>query len=154
MSNKQIFETTLEKHRASSATAIKFPFDVEKVFGKKRIPVCGTINKAPFRSTIFRMNGEFLMVINRNLRIAANAAAGDVVKVEIEPDAAPREVELPADLLAALNENLSAKENWEKLSYTHRKEFVEAIREAKKPETRTRRIEKTVQELLTKFNKK
>ena len=154
MADKQIFETELiADYNNSNATAIKFPFDVETVFGGKRVPVCGTINGAPFRSTIFRMGGEQFMVINHQLRKAANAKAGDKVRVEIERDTAPRTVEPPADLRAALNENQQAKENWERLSYTHKKEFVVVIEEAKKPETRARRVQKIIDELLTKYNK-
>lgn len=155
MSKKQIFETILAgDYNNSSATAIKFPFDVEEVFGGKRVPVCGTINDAPFRSTIFRMRGENFMVVNRELREAANANAGDTVRVVIERDNAPRTIEAPPDLVAALNENPASKEIWEKLSFTHQKEFVKAIEDSKKPETRTRRINKTIEEMMTKFNKK
>lgn len=153
MADKQIFETELIQDDKSTATAIKFPFDVETVFGAKRVPVCGTINGAPFRSTIFRMGGEQFMVVNRQLRGAANAKAGDIVRVEIKRDTAPRIIEPPADLLAALNENQQAKEIWERISYTHKKEFVTAIEEPKKPETRARRVQKTISELLTKYNK-
>ena len=154
MADKQIFETELiADYNNSSATAIKFPFDVETVFGAKRVPVCGTINGAAFRSTIFRMHGEQFMVVNRELRVKANAKAGDMVRVEIERDTAPRTVEVPADLLAALNENPAAKEIWERISYTHKKEFVAAIEEPKKPETRARRVKKTLAELLNKYNK-
>lgn len=154
MTDKQIFETELlADYNNSQATAIKFPFDVETVFGAKRVPVCGTINGAPFRSTIFRMHGEQFMVVNRELREAANAKAGDTVRVEIERDTAPRTIEPPADLLAALNGNPAAQKIWERISYTHKKEFAAAIEESKKPETRMRRVEKTIAELLNKYNK-
>ncbi len=153
-SEKQVFETELIPYENNTATAIHFPFDVEAVFGSKRLPVCGTINDAPFRSTIFKMHGKHFMVVNRNLREAARAQAGDTVRVEIERDIAPRLIEPPEDLLAVLNENPKAKETWDKLSYTHKKEFIGAIEEAKKPETRMRRINKTIEELLSKYNKK
>lgn len=154
MADKQIFETELiADYNNSSATAIKFPFDVETVFGAKRVPVCGTINGAAFRSTIFRMHGEHFMVVNRELREEANAKAGDTVRIEIERDTAPRLVEAPADLLAALDDSQPAQEIWERISYTHKKEFVNAIEESKRAETRTRRIGKTIAELLSKHNK-
>lgn len=150
MSNKQVFETELIPDDKTSATAISFPFDAKKVFGSPRAPVCGTINGAPFRSTIFTMKGQTFMPVNRELREAAGAKAGETVKVEIERDEAPRTIEPPADLLAALNENLAAKDVWEKLSFTHQKEFARAVEDAKKPETRARRVEKTINELLAK----
>jgi hypothetical protein len=151
MSEKQTFRAKLEKHDASEATVIKIPFDVERVFGAKRVPVSGNVNGAKFRSTIFRMDGRYLLIVNKQLREAANVKSGDITTVELERDTEPRIVEPPADLAAALKEDPSANEVWEKLSYTHRKEFVLAIEEAKKPETRARRVEKTIDELLNKY---
>ena len=153
MADKQIFQVLLEKDENSEATGIYLPFDVEKVFGAKRVPVCGTINGAPFRSTVARMRGRYMMAVNKQLREAANVQAGETITVEMEPDTAPRIISPPPDLLDALNANLEAKDVWERLSYTHQKEFVLAIEEAKKPETRARRIQKTIEELLTKYNK-
>ena len=151
MSEKQTFQAKLEKHDASEACVIAIPFDVEKVFGAKRVPVSGNINGAKFRSTIVRMGGRYLLIVNKQLRGAANVKSGDNTMVELARDTEPRIVEPPADLAAAFKKNLTAGEVWEKLSYTHRKEFVLAIEEAKKPETRARRIEKTIAELLNKY---
>lgn len=145
---KQTFQTKLEKHDNSEATGIYIPFDVEKVFGAKRVPVRGTINGAEFRSTIMRMNGRFMMAVPKKLRDAANAQGGDTIEVVIQRDAEQRIIEPTEDLAKSLNENLDAKLIWEKLSFTHKKEYVLAIEEAKRPETRIRRIEKTFEELL------
>lgn len=147
---KQTFQTTLEKHDNSEATGIYIPFDVEKVFGAKRVPVRGTINGAEFRSTIMRMNGRFMMAVPQKLREAANAKGGDTIEVVIERDAEQRIIEPTEDLAKALNENSDAKSIWEKLSFTHKKEYVSAIENAKRPETRIRRLEKTIEELLKK----
>ena len=153
MAEKQFFEVLLEKHENSEATVIYLPFDVQKVFGARRVPVRGTINRAPFRSTVMPMCGRFMLVVNKQPRAAADAKGGDLVKVEMEPDTEPRVIEPPADLREALNANPAAEAVWEKLSYTHKKEFVLAIEESKKPETRIRRIQKTIGELLTKYKK-
>jgi len=153
MAEKQFFEVLLEKHENSEATVIYLPFDVQKVFGAGRVPVRGTINHAPFRNTVMPMCGRFMLVVNKQLRAAADAKGGDLVKVEMEPDTEPRVIEPPADLREVLNTNPAAKAVWEKLSYTHKKEFVLAIEESKKPETRIRRIQKTISELLTKYKK-
>jgi bifunctional DNA-binding transcriptional regulator/antitoxin component of YhaV-PrlF toxin-antitoxin module len=150
MSEKQTFKTTLEKDDKTEATGIYIPFDVEEVFGAKRVPVRGAINGAEFRSTIFRIGGRFMMPVPKKLREAANAGAGDTVEVVMDRDAQERVIEPPEDLAKALNENSAAETIWEKLSYTHKKEYVLAIEEAKKAETRTRRIEKTIEELLKK----
>jgi uncharacterized protein YdeI (YjbR/CyaY-like superfamily) len=75
---------------------------------------------------------------------------GEMVRVTLEPDLEPRVVEAPAELAAALKKNKQAKAAWEKLSYTHQREHAEAILDAKKPETRARRIAKAVEMLLAK----
>jgi hypothetical protein len=153
MTDKQIFQAPLEKEKNSEATGIYIPFDVEQVYGAKRVPVCGTINGAPFRTTIARMHGRYLMVVNKQLREAANVKGGDIVTIEMQRDNEPRIITPPADLLDALNSNDEAKEIWEHLSFTHKKEFVAVIEEAKKPETRARRISKTIEELISKYKK-
>ena len=148
MNEKQTFKTTLEKDDKTEATGIYIPFDVEKVFGAKRVPVCGTINGAEFRSTIARMNGRYLMAVPKKLREAANAKGGDTIEVVLRRDTKERVIEPTEDLAKALKENSDAEAVWGKLSYTHKKEFVAAIEDAKKLETRQRRIKKTIEELL------
>jgi bifunctional DNA-binding transcriptional regulator/antitoxin component of YhaV-PrlF toxin-antitoxin module len=150
MSEKQTFKVTLEKHDKSEATKIYIPFDVEEIFGDKRVPVCGTINGAEFRSTIHRMSGRYMMAVPKKLRDAANAKGGEAVKVMMQRDTQERIIKPTEDLAEALKENFDAGAVWEKLSYTHKKEFVAAIEDAKKPETRTRRMQKTIEELLKK----
>jgi hypothetical protein len=145
---KQVFQVSLEKHAKSEACVIYLPFDAEQIFGAKRVPVCGTINDARFRSTVFRMHERYFIPVNKELREHAKVKGGDLVNVEIERDREPRTVEPPADLLAALNANATAKNAWGKLSYTHQKEFVKAIEEAKREQTRRDRIEKTINELI------
>jgi uncharacterized protein YdeI (YjbR/CyaY-like superfamily) len=81
-------------------------------------------------------------------RTAAGVAAGDDIEVSLELDAAPREVDVPADFAQALTRNAGAKKAFEELSYSHKRRHVLAIEGAKKPETRRRRIEKAV-EMLT-----
>ena len=142
------FRVLLEKHETSEATGITIPFDVEKTYGTRaRVPVRGTINGFPYRSSIFPMGGCFMMAVNRDLRAGANAKAGDQISVTMERDDEPRIITPPADLARALRANKSAQAAWDKLSYTHQKEYARAVEEAKRPETRTRRIEKAITEL-------
>lgn len=150
MAEKQTIEAVLEKHKNSEATGITIAFDVEKVFGAKRVPVKVSINGADYRSTIFRMKGEYLLVIPKLFRDAAGVKAGETITVKLEKDSDPRVVEPPEDLKKALEENKEAKGIWEKQSYTHKREFVMAIEEAKREETRARRVQKTIDELLKK----
>ena len=131
-----------------SVCAIQIDFDVEQAFGKRgRVPVRGTLNGAPFRGSLFPMGGCHFMVVNRHLRAAAGVSGGETVPVLMERDDEPRTVEAPADFARALKSNEEAQAVWDKLSYTHRREHVEHIEEAKKPETRLRRIEKSVRML-------
>jgi Bacteriocin-protection, YdeI or OmpD-Associated/Domain of unknown function (DUF1905) len=129
-----------------SVCAISIDFDVEEAFGKRgRIPVRGTLNGAPFRGSLFPMGGCHFMVVNRFLREAAGVTGGETVPVVMERDDEPRTIEPPADFTRALKGNKEARATWDKLSYTHRREHVEHIEEAKKPETRLRRIEKSIE---------
>ncbi len=123
------------------------PFDVKEVWGKARVPVSGTINGFKFRSTVCRMKGEYFMCVNRQMREGGKCGVGDTVKVVMEPDTAPRTVEAPPDLKKALKGNKAAQAAWDRYAYTHRKEFANWITEAKKPETRQRRLEKSIEML-------
>jgi len=143
------FRALIVKDEGSEVCAIQnFPFDVEKTFGVRgRVPVRGTLNGAPFRAAIFKMGGNHFMVVNRHLRAASGVRGGETVPVTIERDDEPRVMEPPADFARALKADKDARAAWDKLSYTHRREHVEHIEEAKKPETRARRIEKSVETL-------
>ncbi len=146
MADKQTFEAVLEKHENMEATGITIPFDVEKVFGAKRVPVKVSINGVDYRSTIVRMGGRYCMGVPKILREAAGIHAGETIAVTMEKDTEKRAVELPADLARAL-EKAGLTEAFAKMSYTHQKEYVNAVNDAKKEETRIRRIEKTVEML-------
>lgn len=129
-------------------TGIEIPFDVEQAFGTRgRVPVQGTINGFPFRSSLAPYGGKHYMAVNRQMREGAKAQAGDTVRLSIERDDAVREVAVPADFQKALARNPAARAAWAKLSYTHRKEWVQEIEGAKKPETRTRRVAKAISAL-------
>jgi Domain of unknown function (DUF1905)/Bacteriocin-protection, YdeI or OmpD-Associated len=144
------FRVTLEKHEHSEAAIVTIPFDVQQVFGTRaRVPVRGTINGFAFRSSIFpRGDGHHYMVVNKEVRAGAKVKGGDTVTVHMERDDEPRTIEPPADLQRALKANKTARAAWEKLSYTHQKEYAAAVAEAKRPETRARRIEKAITELV------
>ncbi len=120
-------------------TGIDLPFDPGAVFGKVRAPVVVTINGYSYRSTVFSMNGRIWVPVRRSNREAAKIGGGDVVEVTMTLDTAPREVELPDDLAAAI-EAAGVQPGWDKLSYTAKREHVEAIDAAKRPETRAKRI--------------
>ena len=90
------------------------------------------------------------MALNREVREEAGVAAGDRVKVTMEVDTAPRTVAIPADLNKELSKSTTARVRFDKLSYTHRKEYVQWIESAKRPETRVRRIKQVLDKLTVK----
>jgi hypothetical protein len=141
------FRVLVEREEGSEVCGISIPFDVEKTFGARgRVPVRGTLNGAPFRGSLFKMGGDcHFMVVNRHLRAAAGVRGGETVPVTMERDTEERTITPPADFARSLKGNREAQATWDKLSYTHRREHVEHVTEAKRPETRQRRIEKSIQ---------
>jgi len=141
------FHATVQLN-GKTATGIEVPAEVVAGLGPgQRPPVRVTIGEYSYRTTVARMGGRFLISLSAEHRAAAGVAAGDEVDVDLELDDAPREVEVPADLAAALARDDAARAAFESLAYSHRKEWVRWITEAKKPDTRTTRITKTVQSL-------
>jgi Bacteriocin-protection, YdeI or OmpD-Associated/Domain of unknown function (DUF1905) len=138
----QRFETVLQAE--GPGVFVEVPLDVPAVFGRARAPVQVTINGHRYRSTVAVYGGRYYLPVNRAVREAAGVEAGDLVVVELEADEAPREVEVPEDLAAALAADERAAAAFERLSYTHRREHVEWVTEAKRPETRRRRVAETV----------
>ena len=139
---KKTYRTTLL--RDGSMCAIPVPFDPRPVFGKVRAPVRVTLNGYTFRSTIAAMGGEWLIPLRRSHREAAGLEGGETLSVTPALDEAPREVRAPAELTRALKAMPLAWERWRELSFTHQREYAEAVREARKEETRLRRIESAV----------
>jgi bacteriocin resistance YdeI/OmpD-like protein/uncharacterized protein DUF1905 len=108
------------------------------------VPVRGTINGFLFRSSLMPMGGCHRMVVNKQMRDGAGVKAGDIVNVVMERDDAPRTVETPLLLKKELANSKTAQANWEKLSFTHRKEMARSITEVKQEETRQRRLAKVM----------
>jgi hypothetical protein len=115
--------------------------------GAKRFPVVATVNGYTWRTTVTRMRGEFLLGFSRAVREEAGAEAGDVVDLDLELDTAPREVEVPEALDRALSDDPAARAAFEALAFTHRKEYARWVEEAKREETRQRRVAKAIQML-------
>jgi len=138
---QQKFKVKLLSHAGSDAAILKPPFDVTAIFHRKgRVPVRGTINGFPFRSSLMNMGDGHMMVINAQMRAGAGCKAGDTVTFLMELDDDKRTVELPTYLKKIIAADPKAKEFWSKLSFTHQKEYVREIEDAKRPETREKRI--------------
>jgi hypothetical protein len=136
------FRTTVELG-GKTATGLPVPDDVVAGLGAgKRAAVSVTIGGHTYRTTVASMGGRFIVPLSAENRGAAGVAAGDEVDVDIALDDAPREVTVPDDLAAAFDPKTRAI--FDALSYTHRKEWVRWVEEAKTAKTRSARIAKTV----------
>jgi hypothetical protein len=134
-----------------TATGITVPEDVLAALGGGRRPaVAVTINGHTFRTTIGSMRGVAKIPVSAAVRAAAGVSAGDVLVIEVAADASPREVTVPDDLTTALTSDPVAAEFFAGLSYSHKNAYVTWIEEAKKPETRARRVAETVAMLAAK----
>jgi hypothetical protein len=130
--------------RYPNITAVTVPPDVLKALGGRgRIPIKGTINGFAFRTTIVVMGGKHFFVVNKEMREGAKGARDVPADFVVENDTAERTIAVPADLAKALGKQLRA--TFDAMSFTCRKEHVKAIEDAKKPETRKRRVEKCIE---------
>ncbi|HST63546.1 MAG TPA: YdeI/OmpD-associated family protein [Mycobacteriales bacterium] len=143
------FTATVEPG-GKTATGIEVPASVVSELGGGRRPaVVVTLRSHSYRTTVASMGGRFLIPVSAEVRAAAGVAAGDVLEVGIEPDTEPRTVSVPPDLAAALSA-AGASDAWSRLAYTHQKEWVRSILDARKPETRARRVAAAVDGVIHK----
>jgi len=120
------------------------PFDAKAAFGSARPPVRCTLNGMEYRSRLSVYGGRTYLGLRSDLRRAAGLSVGDAVQVTMEVDDQPREVEVPPALGDALAGDESARAAYEALSFTHRKEYAQWVAEAKREETRERRVAKAL----------
>jgi hypothetical protein len=126
---------------------VHVPEDVVAALGDKgRIPVRATFDGVDYRGSIVSMGGEKVIGLLKGIREQLGKGPGDVVTVTLELDQEERSVDVPSDLRSALAE-ASLSEAFSALSYTHQREYVSWIADARKPETRARRIDQTIDRL-------
>ena len=118
------------------------------LFGRARMSVVVAVGGHRFRSTTMTMGGVSFVPFNRANRTAAGAVAGGVLSVVLTPDREERTVELPPELAAALAE-AGVRGGWDALSFTARREAVEGIAAARRPETRAKRVAAAVEAART-----
>ncbi len=148
MSEKHLFHAVIEAGDGGGAFVI-VPFDVEKTFGQKRVKIKATIGGEPYRGTLVRMGTpHHVLIVLKEIREKLGKSIGDEVTIEIEEDLELRQVKVPAELHDALAAEPAAQDFFNKLSFTHQKEYVQWIEEAKRQETRQARIQRTVEMLL------
>jgi hypothetical protein len=142
------FTTTLAQGESKNVVGIVIPPEVVTALGAgKRPPVKVTLNGYTYQSTVAVMGGDFMVGVAAEHRQKAGVSGGETLEVQIELDAAPRTVELPADLAAALTE-AGAMAAFEALAPSYRKEHVRNVNDAKSDETRQRRIATVTQKVL------
>ena len=152
MNEKQHFKAVIEDAGGGGAY-VRVPFDVEEAYGQKRVKIKALINGEPYRGTLVRMGtGGHILGILKEIRTKIGKTFGDEVEVILEEDVEPRVVQVPPDFQAALDGDPAAKMAFERMSYTHQKEYVQSVLEAKQANTRQKRIEKNL--LLLKKSKK
>jgi hypothetical protein len=139
------FKAVIEAGRGGGAF-VTVPFDAKAAFGTARPKVNATFDGQPYRGTIAPMGGAYLLGILKEIRTTIGKDIGDTVQVTLEADTTPREVVLPTDAAKALKA-ARLTTAFGAMSYTHQKEYVNAIEEAKKPETRQRRIQAMIEYL-------
>ncbi len=146
MAEKKLrFRVKIEGKEAGVVAAITPPVDVIEYFGTRgRVPIRGTINGFAFRSSLMPMGGCHMMPVNQALRKGAGAEPGDFVEVVMERDGAERTVDAPPELERELTKSKKARERWDGLAFTHKKEMANSISGAKQEETRKRRMAKVM----------
>ena len=152
MPKKHTF-TAMIQNAGGGGAFVEVPLDVEKEFGSKRPQVKATIEGVPYRGILTRMGGDHhLLIILKEIREKIGKTFGDEVKISVEPDTEPRVIEVPVELKKAFRTEKGAKALFDKLSYTHQREYVIWINEAKREETRARRVAQAI-EMLKKGKK-
>lgn len=147
MSRKHTFTATIQD-AGSGGAFVEIPFDVEEAFGSKRPRVKALFDGVPYRGILTRMGGEHhILIVLKGIREQINKAPGDKIKVTVELDTEPRVLEIPSELQKAFRGQKAAKTAFDKLSYTHQREYVLWIKEAKKEETRHNRAANAVEML-------
>jgi hypothetical protein len=145
------FTAVLENpQKKIDAAFVTVPFDTQALFGTKgHIKIKATFDGHPYRGLIANMGtGSHVLLVRKDIRAAIGKKVGDSIAVEIEEDMEERVVEIPEDLQEVFKKNKKAKEFFDTLSYTNRKEYVVWINSAKKTLTRETRVKATISKLL------
>ncbi|MHB8128376.1 MAG: DUF1905 domain-containing protein [Mobilitalea sp.] len=141
---KQEFKAIIQQHENINGAYVEPPFNVEEIFGAKRVKVLATFNGEEYRGSIVRMGNCYMLGLTQEIRKKIGKDFGDLIEVTVEKDETERTIEIPADFLEAMNKDLEAVKTYESLSFTNKKIYVSWITEAKRAETRADRVGKAV----------
>jgi hypothetical protein len=145
------FTAIIKQNEEINAAFVEFPFSTEKLFGKKgQVRIKATFDNAiEYRGSLAKMKSDcHILGLTQDIRKQLGKTFGDEVSVSIIEDGEERIVEIAKDIAVIFDENPTAKELFNKMSYTHRKEYIRWIEEAKKPETREKRKVKMIEMIL------
>ena len=152
MKPKEIkFKAIIQQNGTMNAAFVEFPFSVEKLFAKKgQVKIKALFDETvEYRGSLAKMKSDcHILGLTQDIRKKLGKTFGDEVSVSLKEDKEERTVEISDDILEVFSENLDAKVLFDKMSYTHRKEYIRWIEEAKKPETRENRKTKMIQMIL------
>ncbi len=151
--DKITFSGTIEQNKGMDAAFVKFPFDTEKLFGTKgQVKIIATFDGiVVYRGSLANMGQRcHVLGLTKEIRKKINKTFGDTVNIELIRDTQERTVTIPNDAQALLDANRDAKEFFDTLSYTNRKEYIVWIESAKKVETRAKRLTEFVIKLKSK----
>ncbi|KAA0125980.1 DUF1905 domain-containing protein [Chryseobacterium sp. SN22] len=146
------FKAVIRQHETMNAAFVEFPFSTEELFNKKgQVKIKAVFDsRVEYRGSLAKMKSEYhILGLTQDIRKQLGKTFGDEVSVSLIEDREERIVEIADDIAVIFNENPEAKSLFDKMSYTHRKEYIRWIQEAKKPETRESRKAKMVTMILS-----
>ncbi|BEV05038.1 YdeI/OmpD-associated family protein [Chryseobacterium gambrini] len=145
------FKAVIKQNGEMNAAFVEFPFSTEEIFGKKgQVKIKAVFDdKVEYRGSLAKMKSEcHILGLTQEIREQLGKSFGDEVSVSLTEDKEERVVEIAEDIVLLFNENPDAKVLFDKMSYTHRKEYIRWIEEAKKRETRENRKVKMIRMIL------
>jgi len=145
------FKAIIKQSGNMNAAFVEFPFSTEELFNKKgQVKIKAVFDgKVEYRGSLAKMkSNSHILGLTREIRKELGKTFGDEISVSLTEDKEERTVEIADDILAVFNENPEAKALFDKMSYTHRKEYIRWISEAKKTDTRESRKTKMIQMIL------
>lgn len=144
---KQEFSAVIKQAGNINGAYIEPPFDVEQVFGAKRVKVLATFDGVEYRGSLVKMGGCYMLGMTQEIRKKIGKDFGDTVSVTIEKDEQERVIEVPVDFQRLLSADQKAQDIYDKLSFTAKKEYINWITEAKREVTRQERMNKAIERL-------
>jgi hypothetical protein len=143
------FKAVLKPDPTGTGTFIEVPRELNETLGLKGRPkIQAVIAGHPYRGSLMPMgDGTFCLGVLKSIQAAAGVKRGDSITVELDLDTAPRLIEPPSELADLIARDKTAAATWDKLSYTNKKEMALSITEARKPETKERRLAEAIKKL-------